>query len=70
MTKPTDQLIRIVSAGGNVIIPSKPTDQLIRIVSAAKASGAHITLKGNKPTDQLVRIANSADGHFTIDFTD
>lgn len=69
MSKPTSDLVKIVSEGGNVIIPSKPTSDLIKIVSAAKNSGAHVTLKGSKPTSDLIRIAKESNGNFTIDFT-
>ena len=70
MGKTTSDLIRIVSAGGNVIITSKPTSDVIRIVSAAKNTGAHVTLKGNKPTSDLTRIAKESNGNFTVDFTE
>ena len=70
MSKPTDQLIQIVSAGGSIVIDNKPVDQLVTIVAAAARAGAQVTIKGNKPTDQLVQIARAGNGNVVFDFTD
>jgi len=70
MSKSTDQLVRIVSTGANIVIGSKSTDQLVRIVSEAVKSGSHVTIKCNKSTDQLVCIAKAAGGDVTFDLTE
>lgn len=70
MSKPIDQLIEIVSAGGNVIIGGKPTDQLVALVQAATKTGAQVTIKATKPVDQLVQIAKAGNGNVTFDLTD
>ena len=71
MTKMTDQLVRIASAGGGMIIDGdgKMTDQLVRIASAASQSGAKIIITnvGSKMTDQLVRIASAGKGNVILD---
>ena len=71
MTKMTDQLVRIVSAGGGMIIDGdgKMTDQLVRIAEAASQSGAKIIITnvGTKITDQLVRIATAGKGNVIFD---
>lgn len=74
MSKPTDDLIRIASAGGGMYVSSsKPTDDLVRIASAASASGkgAQIIVSGatRKPTDDLIRIASAGNGCVVFDFS-
>lgn len=71
MTKTTDQLVRIASAGGGMIIDGKEktTDQLQRIVAAASQSDAKITIVNaeSKTTDQLERIAAAGNGNVIFD---
>lgn len=71
MTKTTDQLIKIASAGGGMIIDgkSKTTDQLVKITSTASKSGSKIiiTNAGTKTTDQLVKIAVAGNGNAIFD---
>ena len=70
---PTDQFIRIASAGGGLKISAKNymTDQLIRIASAASTGGGQIILVdiNNLLTDQLIRIAGAGKGRVVFDFT-
>jgi predicted RNA-binding protein YlxR (DUF448 family) len=72
MEKTTDQLVRIASAGGGMIIDvtGKNTDQLVRIASASSQSGVKliITNVNSKTTDQLVRIASAGKGNVILDF--
>lgn len=66
----TDDLIRIVAAGGGVCIDAKSrlTDDLIRIAAAAKSSGAHVTFEGMSArlTDDLIRISAAGKGHVVL----
>ncbi|MDE9496099.1 hypothetical protein KKJ09_21695 [Xenorhabdus bovienii] len=71
MSKTTDQLVRIASAGGGIIIRAseKNTDQFVIIATAMANSPYEIkptlTLLGagyEKNTDQLVRIAEAGKG--------
>jgi hypothetical protein len=70
MSKPTDDLVRIVNAGGGLDLRnmSKPTEDLVRIASAASGKRAAVTINGNKPTDDLVRIASAGKGCVTFYF--
>ena len=57
MSKTTDSLVRIVSAGGGLIIDckGKTTDSLVRIASASKQKGSKVimtNLKG-KTTEKV-----------------
>ena len=74
MSKMTDQIVRIVAAGGGVIVngKGKMSDQLVRIASAAKSSGATVIIKNAdaKMSDQLVRIASAGGGNVIFDLTD
>ena len=73
MTKMTDQIIRIVAAGGGVIVDGdgKMSDQLVRIAAAAKSSGATVIIKNAdaKMSDQLVRVAAAGGGNVIFDLT-
>lgn len=66
MTKMTKQILRIVAAGGGVILNAqeKTTPQLVQIASAAAGSGATVILKNadTKTTEQLVQIATAGNG--------
>ncbi|ODA46627.1 hypothetical protein BC476_18980 [Vibrio parahaemolyticus] len=70
MSKPIDQLIQIVNAGGNIVIGNKPTEQLVALVEAAAKTGSQVTIKSNKPLDDLILIANSCNGNVTFDLSD
>jgi hypothetical protein len=67
MTKMTQDLVRIVSAGGGVQVDAslKLTDDLVRIAAAARQSGARIEIKnsGRKLTQDLVRVASAGGGN-------
>ena len=69
-SRSTDDLVRIVSAGGGVQLDAKSrlTDDLIRIAAAAKLSGAHVTFEGmsSRLTDDLVRIGAAGKGHVIL----
>jgi ABC-type branched-subunit amino acid transport system substrate-binding protein len=71
MSKTTDQLVRIASAGGGMIIDgeAKTTDQLVRIATTAAGSGVQVIIANvnSKTTDQLVRIASAGGGHVILD---
>ncbi len=73
MTKMTDQLVRIVSAGASIELKAddKSTDQLVRIASALR-QGAYLKLLNadGKMTDQLVRIASAKPGQVIFSFSD
>tara|TARA_R110001606_G_scaffold353908_1_gene504597 strand:+ start:515 stop:739 length:225 start_codon:yes stop_codon:yes gene_type:complete len=74
MSKTTDSLVRIVSAGGGLIIDckGKTTDSLVRIASASKQNGSKVimtNLKG-KTTDSLVRIGSAGQGNVILDLRD
>jgi DNA replication protein len=62
----TDDLIRIVAAGGGVRLDAgaRMTDDLIRIAAAAKNGGARLYLVGMSArlTDDLVRISTAGKG--------
>lgn len=71
-TKMTDQILKIVEAGGGVIIDGdKLTDQLIKLASAGAKSNAMIIIKGSdsKLTDQLIKIAKAGKGRVIFDLT-
>jgi len=71
MAKTTDQLVRIVSAGGGLIIDgeSKITDQLVNIASASSQSNSKIIITNISPktSDQLVRIESAGKGNVILD---
>jgi hypothetical protein len=71
--KSTDQIAKIVAAGGGVVIDSsKSTDQLRSIARTAAISGAMVIIKnaGKKSTDQLCHIASDGKGKVVFDLTD
>ncbi len=72
MAKPTNDLIRIASAGGGMYVSAtKPPDDLIRIAAAASNKGARIfvTDASRKPTDDLIRIAAAGKGCVMLDLS-
>jgi len=66
MDRSTDDLVKITSAGGGLILDAegKSTDELIKIAAAAGASDATLIVKnvGSKTTDELIDIATAGDG--------
>ena len=72
MSKPTNDLIRIASAGGGMYVAAtKPTNDLIRIASAASGKGAQIivTDASKKPTNDLIKIASAGKGCVVFDLS-
>lgn len=63
--RPTNDLIRIASAGGGIVLDAaaRPTDDLIRIASAA-SNGARVHFRGMaaRPADDLIRIGSAGRG--------
>jgi len=71
--KSTDDLVKIVSFGGGVVIDStKSTDDLVKIASFAAGKGSRVVIKnaGRKSTDDLVKIASFGKGAVLFDFTE
>ena len=66
MPKTTDNIVRIVSAGGSVILSAadRATDNLVHIASVAAREGSTVTIRdaGDKFTDDLVRIVSAGKG--------
>jgi len=71
MSKSTDNIVRMIKAGGNLSInaKSKSTDSLIRIVKTAIKEDMNITLRNleNKSTDSLIRIIKVGKDKLTIE---
>jgi len=71
MNRSTDEIVRIVSYGGGVIIDgsSLSTDDLVRIVSYAQTSAPLVVVRnaGSKSTDDLVRIASYGKGKVILE---
>lgn len=69
--KSTDNLIRIVKAGGNLIIDAenKSTDNIIRIVKVAVQMDKVVTFRNlsNKSTDNLIRIVKAGGIHVALE---
>jgi len=69
----TDDLVKIVSYGGGVIVEAtKSTDDLVKIASFAASKGTRVIIKGadRKSTDDLVKIASFGKGAVIFDLTD
>jgi hypothetical protein len=62
----TDELIKIATAGGGLVLEAgrRPTDELARIAAAAKRSGASMIFRhvAARKTEDLVRIAAAGKG--------
>lgn len=72
--KQAEMIIKIVAAGGGVIIDaSKYPTQLEKIAAAAQVSGATVIIQNiekTKPSgDQLVKIAKAGARHVIFDLT-
>jgi hypothetical protein len=71
--KTTEELVKIVSFGGGIVIDaSKTTDDLVKIASFASGKGSRVIIKGasRKTTDDLVKIASFGKGTVIFDFTE
>ena len=68
-----DTIIRIVAAGGGVIIDLKKQsllpDTLVRIAAVAGSSGANVTIKNHDALlpDTLIRIAAAGRGNIVFE---
>ncbi len=64
--KTTDELFKIVAAGGGLVLEAgrRTTDELIGISAAAKRSGAIVVFRNMamRKTDSLVKIAAAGKG--------
>ena len=65
MSRSTEDLIKIVSAGGGLVLDGKTlaADDLVKIASAAAESEVALTIKNvdDKTTEELVSIAAAGD---------
>ena len=64
--KTTDELVKIVAAGGGLVVEGgrRTTDELVKIAAAARHSGAYIVFKNTamRKTDALIKIAAAGKG--------
>jgi len=71
-TTPTEDLIRIVAAGGGMRLDGskRSTDELVSIAAAASMRTSRLTLTGldGRTTDELVRIAAAGNGSVFFDW--
>lgn len=71
--KSTEDLVRILSVGGGVLIhSSKSTEDLVRIASVAASKESRVIIKEahRKSTNDLVRIASVGKGCVIFDLTE
>lgn len=61
MGKPTNDLLRIIQAGGNLsIVAEKPTTDLVELAQTARRMGVKLVLrKVSKPTSDIIAIAQA-----------
>ncbi len=66
-----DSLVRVVMAGGNVVLSGDyHVDSLVRVAMAAKDKGTSVTIKTSKMhPDNMVRVCMAAPGLVTFDLT-
>lgn len=71
MAHHVDSLVRVVMAGGNVVLSGDyHVDSLVRVAMAAKNKGTFVTIKTDKMhADSMVRICMAAPGLVTFDLT-
>lgn len=66
MSRSTDDLIKIATAGGGFILDgeTQSTDDLVKVANAAAEFEVIVTVKnvGGKTTDELIQIASAGDG--------
>jgi hypothetical protein len=71
MALTVDSLVRILAAGGGLIIDSKgfTVDSLVRVAATTKTKGANLTILNisHLTDDSLVRIAAAGDGNVIFD---
>ncbi len=71
MSISTDNIIRIVKAGGNLSIDAdgKSTDNIIRIVKASIKAGKVVTFSNlqGKSTDNLIRIVKAGGDNVILE---
>lgn len=71
MSRTTDNIIRVVKAGGNINVNAErmTTDNMIRVAKAAVVSGSIVTFKGlhKHTTNNLIRIAKAGDKNVTLE---
>jgi DNA replication protein len=64
--KTTDELVKIVAAGGGLAVEAgrRTTDELVKIAAAARQSGATVVFKNAavRKTDALMKIAAAGKG--------
>jgi ABC-type branched-subunit amino acid transport system substrate-binding protein len=64
--KTTDEIVKIVAAGGGLVVEAgrRTTDELIKIATAAKHSGATVVFRNMavRKTDALMKIAAAGKG--------
>lgn len=70
MSRTTDNIIRIVKAGGNMNVDGEKmtTDNMIRVAKAAVESGSTVTFMGlhQHTTDNLIRIVEAGGKHVVV----
>ena len=71
MSRSTDNVIRLVKAGGSLSIncDGKSTDNVLRIIKVANASGNAITLRNldDHSTDNVLRIIKASDDNISLE---
>lgn len=70
-TRTTDDLIKIVAAGGSLVLDAsgKDPNELVKVAAMASSGTATLHLKncGGFETDDLVKIALAGSGHVVIE---
>ena len=70
MTLLPDAAVRVLMAGGSLILEPMLSDAMIRCAVAARHGGGHVTFKGKPPLpDTMISVAAAAPGHVTFDLT-
>ncbi len=71
MAKSTDNLIRLVKAGGNLSIDAEgmSTDNIIRVVNVAIEKGKNITFRNlsSHSTDNLLKIIKAGGSNVVLE---
>ena len=70
MSRTTDNIIRIVKAGGNMNVNGEnmTSDNMIRVAKAAVESGSTVTFIGlhKHTTDNLIRVVKAGGKHVIV----
>ena len=71
MAHMVDTLVRVATAGGNLVIgEGYMVDSVVQIAKAMKGKGGHLTVKSGKyMTESMVKICQAAPGQVTFDLT-